>query len=485
MTPNLETESGPEQEPILEGREEAPVSERLPALNRLENTRDRLLAIGGLEDLATIDLSSRRREVEETLVTAEDPRETIVKKEDRIIIGGEIEAPIVKPEKVSWQPKLEPTADKRFLRVGFQSSAGGEWFSPDFVTQNDDLEDPEVKQTIGLARQALDKHLEALPQKGTIPERDPQYIEIPYAVSKMAEFADLVNQQLQNEDGIVIIRGDAGVGKDKLVEHYAHLSERPLFRFQCSAGKDEPDLKYLLEYSPEKGTYRIKSTVVEALEVPNALLVFDEMNTLKPEIAKLLNPLCDFKRTLYFGENDLKVKAANGVVLVGLMNPEHYAGVADLAETIRDRAQMMEMDYPPLVDKEGKYQVDEALILRQYVAELSELSRQEFRVLWSQVANRGSTGVGLSLLTQKREECIDQILEILKIADKVRGAYRSFHEGSSEDEVNFTFSLRASRDCARALEKTADAKEAVKKVILPKIPQGEERIKVADIINET
>jgi len=200
----------------------------------------------------------------------------------------------------------------------------------------------------------------------------------------MEKFIRLMNRQRERGQGVVIIQGDAGTGKNKIVDHLAYLARRPVFRFTCSAGKDEQDLKYLLEYDSKRGTYRIKSTVVEALETPGAILEFDEINTLKPEVAKILNSLFDHDRALFLGEDKEVVRAANEVVLVGLQNPQHYMGVKPLAETIKSRARIMEITYPPF-KKEDKtsnepkqYRSDEAMILRQYVENLKDLDLKDF-----------------------------------------------------------------------------------------------------------
>lgn len=214
--------------------------------------------------------------------------------------------------------------------------------------------------------------------------RDPYFVETPHVVKTMEKFIRLMNRQRERGQGVVIIQGDAGTGKNKIVDHLAYLARRPVFRFTCSAGKDEQDLKYLLEYDSKRGTYRIKSTVVEALETPGAILEFDEINTLKPEVAKILNSLFDHDRALFLGEDKEVVRAANEVVLVGLQNPQHYMGVKPLAETIKSRARIMEITYPPF-KKEDKtsnepkqYRSDEAMILRQYVENLKDLDLKDF-----------------------------------------------------------------------------------------------------------
>ena len=332
-------------------------------------------------------------------------------------------------------------------------------------------------------------------------ERDPYFVETPHVVETMEKFTRLVNRQRERGQGIVILEGDAGTGKNKIVDHLGYLTKRPLFRFTCSAGKDEQDLKYLLEYDSKKGTYRIKSTVIEALETPGAILEFDEINTLKPEVAKILNSLFDHDRALFLGEDRTRVIAAEEVVMVGLQNPQHYMGVKPLTETIKSRARIMEVTYPPFEKEKTnpneptQYRSDEALIVRQYIPELKDLDQREFQILWDSVANKREDPRATELLTSARKERIEDVQEVVEMANKIREAYRAYHEGKSDEPIKFVFSLRESVECAFELphvELTAEekkkgmtrAKKAVQEVILPKIPLGEERTYLQSIIAE-
>ena len=334
-----------------------------------------------------------------------------------------------------------------------------------------------------------------------IVECDPYFVEPPYVIETMEKFTKLINRQRERGQGVLILEGDAGTGKNKIVDHFAYLTHRPLFRFTCSAGKDEQDLKYLLEYDSKKGTYRIKSTVVEALETQGAILEFDEINTLKPEIAKMLNSLFDHDRAIFLGEDRQKVEAQKEVILVGLQNPQHYMGVKPLPETIKSRARMMEIAYPPFEkEKTGpnektKYRSDEAMILRKHIPELNELDEKEFQLIWDSVVNGKSDRRAVDLLTADRKERIEDVKEIVEIANKVRQSYRAYHEGKSDEAIKFVFSLRESVEAAYELpevELTAEekkkgmtrAKKAVQEVILPKIPIGEERTYLTTLIAE-
>lgn len=343
----------------------------------------------------------------------------------------------------------------------------------------------------------------AVSEANDILKCDPYFVESPYVVETMEKMTRLLNRQRERKQGIVILEGDAGTGKNKIVDHFAYLTNRPIFRFTCSAGKDEQDLKYLLEYDAKKGTYRIKSTVIEALETPGAILEFDEINTLKPEVAKILNSLLDHDRALFLGEDKTSVKASEEVLLVGLENPQHYMGVKPLAETIKSRARIMEVSYPPFEKKKEtpnekqQFRSDEAMIIRQHIPELKDLSEREFQALWDDIVNSKNiidTRLAEALTVDRRNRILD-IKEIVEIANKVREAYRAYYEGRLDDPIKFVFSLRESVEAAYELpysDPTNDernvgmtrAKKAVQEVVLPKIPLGEERTYLSTLIAE-
>ena len=252
--------------------------------------------------------------------------------------------------------------------------------------------------------------------------------------------------------------GEAGTGKNWMIDHIAHLTERPVFRFTCDASKESPELRYLLEYTTdEQGsrTVRINSTIVEALQTEGAILELDEINTLRPDVAKSINSLFDADRAIYFGEDDMKVKAARGVVIVGLMNPSNYAGVKPLAETIKSRARLLEVGYPLLHDEDANgdsvLRPDEAEILFQYFPEFNGLKQNDFKELWGQVVNGTESKNAQNLLNQERQLRLVQLKTLVSIADNIREAYRQYQEEGSGSLVDFNFDLRASSDCATEL----------------------------------
>ncbi|MCC6639057.1 AAA family ATPase, partial [Candidatus Falkowbacteria bacterium] len=199
-----------------------------------------------------------------------------------------------------------------------------------------------------------------------IPARDSHFKLTPYFERKFTWFASLVNRQLGlgnnayldelvrdkkapeweklSAKGMTVIVGQRGTGKNKLADFYCSETNRPLFRYACSPDKEERDLTYDVELSDGE-VVRIPTRILTAVTTPNAVLELDELNLLRPNVAKFFNSLFDGDRSVFL--NDQVIKAAPGVVFVGLMNPAEYDGVEDLPETIDDRSNIMVMNYPP------------------------------------------------------------------------------------------------------------------------------------------
>jgi MoxR-like ATPase len=274
-----------------------------------------------------------------------------------------------------------------------------------------------------------------------IPENNKKYKLTPYFESKLAQFATLINRQIglgnngvlqemvdKNiapdwsslvSKGITILVGARGTGKNQLADYYCNISNRPLFRYACSPDKEERDLTYDIELQ-DGNVVRIPTRILTAITTPNAVLELDEINLLKPNVAKFFNSLFDGDRAIYL--NDQVIKAAPGVIMVGLMNNADYDGVEDLPDTIDDRANIMEMGYPPLRYKENnsgveKFGYDEALILKDHISPLRKISDQQFIEIWESVVNNVGSVPGLD------DEVIDIINDlkgIILIANRTR-----------------------------------------------------------------
>lgn len=303
-----------------------------------------------------------------------------------------------------------------------------------------------------------------------VPPRDPNFKLPPYMERKLAWFAGLVNRQLGlgnnayldqlvkakrapeweklSGKGMSVIVGPRGTGKNKLVDFYCAETNRPLYRYACSPDKEERDLTYDVELSDGE-VVRIPTRILSAVTTPNAILELDELNLLRPNVAKFFNSLFDGDRTVFM--NDQVIKAAPGVVFVGLMNPAEYDGVEDLPETIDDRSNIMTMGYPPLREADTstgreRFTHDEAIILKEYVTPLKGFSDEQFRKAWDFVIN----GVGAQIsLEADVVRVVKDIKNIVAIADRTRQVVEAYKSRTGDTRMERDISLRGTIEAAR------------------------------------
>jgi MoxR-like ATPase len=310
------------------------------------------------------------------------------------------------------------------------------------------------------------------------------YEETPWFVRNLERFSALVKEQLDYEEGILILEGDAGVGKNFLVEVFSALTNRPLFIIPCNSKMEKEDITFMYEFDPRRGTRRVYSDIVKALRTPGAVIYLDEINTLPPSLVKIFNPLFDYRRYLVLSYGEV-VKARSDVIIVGGMNPQNYLGVSELPQDIKSRADVMFVDYPPFKEEQGFYYPDEAIILKDYMREVSRLSNREFTYLWYYVINEVSTPIGKEVYTDARANEVKRLFELLKIANEIRDAYRAYQMQQSEEPVEFVFSIRDTIRCARRLNKYKEARQVVIDTIIPKISSPLEREIVRSIIDRS
>ncbi len=418
----------------------------------------------------------------EKLIKYRFERFKITLDKDRIVFG-EVDFPRFSGErkKLKWRIRTEDRMivdNKEYVRLGFEREDGiilEPKRYPSILTVGD------LKHTPKWLKRYL-RHLNNLyPYQVYKMPIMVSYEETPWFVQNLEKFAYLIKEQLIYRDGIVILEGDAGVGKNFLVEVFAILTNRPLYIIPCNSKMEKEDLTFVYEFDPQRGTRKVYSDLVKALQTPGAIVYFDEINTLPASLVKMFNPLFDYRRYLVLSSGEV-VKAEKDVIFVGGMNPQNYLGVSELPQDIKSRSDMLFIDYPPFEDEGNIYHTDEALILRDYVPSLSSLSKEEFVYVWHYIINNIPLDIPSNLLTEDVKYYVHLLFELISIANAIRKAYRSYQMQQSEEPVEFVFSIRDTIRCARRLQKYKNSKNVVLDTILPKVSSPLEKEIIKSIV---
>lgn len=406
---------------------------------------------------------------------------------------GEATFPIYKEPPKIWQPKLLPLRRGEFsdwAELVFADSQGRVW-KPDSEVQTvvaNDLGNERTKALVEKYRLQAEEYFRSI--KRRVPDFDEHWRITEYHMQKLQEIVETLNLQSANHKGILILQGEAGTGKNVVVDMLANLSNREVVPILCNEHSSKEDLTYEFYYDPEKGTYKLPSKLVEALQTPGAIILFDEINALKPGIAKLLNSLFDYRRRIYLAEGgrEREIIVDPTVLFIGTMNPQNYEGVHRLSPEVKSRARVIDVDYPPFEDtSSGRtvYQSHEAEMLAASMDSLSGLKPGEFRLCWNYLINRDTTN-GAEMILQGDaaiEMDVKRIYDVLRVANKLRDMYQAFKLGDSNEEMDFPVSLREVIDIVLEMNHRRGVKDIVKRVIVPKIDDDRQKRLVRQTID--
>jgi len=349
-----------------------------------------------------------------------------------------------------------------------------------------------------------------------VPKVPSELVLTPYQEQVLEKMTKYFRQQLglnrnlvqtSEPKGILIIQGDAGAGKDFNLDVWAAAVGYEHVKIPCSFTMDPTDLTSEFRFDPKKGTYRVPSKFVQAIQKPGVLVNMVEINTLPPGLTKMLNTLFDYQRTLYItqgedpesfeisdkpGKNSREIRVGKGTVIAGTMNYANYQGTRPLSLEFLSRSRVMDVDYPPYrvaTDSSGKerrlgveqtsipagmrdmkVRSDEAMILARQMESLRSLTPQEFGRLWDHVINQVA-GNGADILdNSERRKAINQLNDVVRTANKMRQSYRAFQMNEPGAPVfEFVFSMRESDAIVKELSEGGSPKEAIAEVVLPKI----------------
>ena len=145
----------------------------------------------------------------------------------------------------------------------------------------------------------------------------------------------------------MLLEGPVGVGKSVLALHVVHSLGRPVFRVdgderyteQKMAGWFDPPLVLKKGYCREDF---IPGPLYEAMHSGGVLFI-NEINRLPESVQNLLLPALDERlmSVPMLGE----VHAKPGFLVIGTMNPREFVATSELSEALRDRFEVVKLDY--------------------------------------------------------------------------------------------------------------------------------------------
>lgn len=402
---------------------------------------------------------------------------------------GEVSFPVFKEPQRLWQPKLVQRKSGFWTDLVFEDSQG-RVFRPggaNEIVVDGDMNSDRTKQTIERYRKEADEYFRGIKRK--VPDFDEKWRITDFHMKKLEEVAEALNLQLDNHRGIMLLQGEAGTGKNVLIDMLANLSNREVVSVLCNENSVKEDLTYEFYYDPEKGTYKLPSRLIEGLQKPGAIILFDEINALRPGIAKMLNSLFDYRRKIFLpeGGKERDILADPTVLFVGTMNPQNYAGVNRLSPEVKSRSRVIDLEYPPfeIEGERTRYRPDEAEMLANYMDTLGGLNQKEFKLCWDYLINRDMTNGAERILQGNPvlEADIRRVYDVVRVANRLRRMYEAYQIGDSNEPMDFPTSIREVVDIVLEMNHKKGVADIVKRVIIPKIDDRRQKKIVGETID--
>jgi hypothetical protein len=323
----------------------------------------------------------------------------------------------------------------------------------------------------------------------------------------LEEMAQILKMQLDQQSGILGLRGYQGTGKDVLVSMFSNLTNRPYFTVDCSKWDTAYEFSEDIVLDSKDGgtqTVHVPSPVLNAITTPGAILYLNELHALTEPVQIFIHALADAKRRITLKTDSGRVvKALDSVVIAASMNPQERDAIEP---ALRDRIVFMDIDYPPLYrekdpnDPNPNPPIDssEALRIAREVDSLSDLTiepnmdRNEFVRMWDRYVNGIDNGA--SMPSQIQEFDVNVILALVQFTNRLRENFVTYKSRSTRVArdalpVSLPASGRPLRDCAYGLgdipseqKATGDPETVAKSLLgrwfLSKIDDMENREKI-------
>ncbi len=162
-----------------------------------------------------------------------------------------------------------------------------------------------------------------------------------YIIGKLSERGEAVN---------VKVLGPAGVGKTSLGWEFAASFKRPCFEVHWGMYQEPSEVWGKDRLSMETGTYYEQARYVDALQLPNCVIILDEPNRCHPEVLNTNFALWDWRRAAWVPDLRKMIRVAPGVVFFACLNEgAEYVGTNPMDKAIRERfGRTIRLSWPPM-----------------------------------------------------------------------------------------------------------------------------------------
>ncbi|RKF16170.1 CbbQ/NirQ/NorQ/GpvN family protein [Roseovarius spongiae] len=142
----------------------------------------------------------------------------------------------------------------------------------------------------------------------------------------------------------LLLKGPTGCGKTRFVEHMAARLGRPLYTVACHDDLSAADLigRYLLKGGETVWTDGPLTRAVRE----GGICYLDEVVEARKDVAVVLHPLTDNRRTLMIDRTGEELSAPEGFMLVASYNPGYQSVLKRMKPSTRQRFLSLSFDFP-------------------------------------------------------------------------------------------------------------------------------------------
>jgi len=225
----------------------------------------------------------------------------------------------------------------------------------------------------------------------------------------------------------MLLEGDKGIGKTRMLYEYAKVNNLPYFRVNLNGGTTVEDLLGQWIPTPE-GRFVWCDGVLVRMIRDGGLMVLDELNAASPEITFILHSLLDDERKVVLTAKDGEaVEAHEKFWLCATMNPD-YAGTRQLNEALRDRfAVQLKFMPDPKVEKEIFTDPKVARLVKELrkpaaLSKFGFISTRQLLFLQDNIKRFGSRFASHSFVTaiggnSSQQQACKMLMELLEVFD--------------------------------------------------------------------